>query len=273
MEGQEYIEQILQNRAARDLRMKTNPNSWLALVGLFPLSEGVNTFGTDKGNHIVLAGLPGKTCGSIVIKKGEVLLDPDPAAGFTIDGRNPEQRPLRTDHDPEPDLIQAGSLAMRILLRGERFFLRVWDSESPRLQEFRSLNYYPVNPEYRIPARFIRYDPPRCIEVFDVIGGQHGTPLVGEARFSVQGIECSLVAEGDEGDILFSFVDETRRDTTYPGGRFLSMARPEGDEIILDFNQAINWPCAYTEYATCPIPPAENHLGVRIEAGEKRYKS
>jgi uncharacterized protein (DUF1684 family) len=78
------------------------------------------------------------------------------------------------------------------------------------------------------------------------------------------------LVERESDRLYLLFTDPTNRDETYGGGRFLYSPMPEGGVVTLDFNQAFNPPCALTPYATCPLPPAENHLSVRIEAGEKR---
>ncbi|MBN2258351.1 MAG: DUF1684 domain-containing protein, partial [Anaerolineaceae bacterium] len=96
--------------------------------------------------------------------------------------------------------------------------------------------------------------------------------LAGEIHFTLEGVDCRLVAEDSGNELLFSFTDLTRADVTYPGGRFLTVEKPRDNRVVLDFNLAVNWPCAYTDFATCPLPPTENHLPVRIEAGEMRYR-
>lgn len=265
-------EGIQKFRDARDERLKTSPQSWLALTGLFRLEPGDNPFGTDKANKIVLANCGGAVCGSFHLADGIVKLLPRPKANITVNDLHPEDRNIRTDQDEATDLIQAGSLTMMVLLRGNGHYLRVWDRESQAVINFTGLRYYPVESEYRIEAEFMVYDPPKAIMIQDVIGGEHDGKLAGEVNFNLHGIDCHLVAEDTGDELLFSFTDQTRDDTTYPGGRYLTTEKPQGARVILDFNMAVNWPCAYTEFATCPLPPVENHLPVRIEAGEMRFK-
>jgi len=106
-----------------------------------------------------------------------------------------------------------------------------------------------------------------------MVGTRYESRFPGRAAFTIHGATCSLIAEEDDEELLFSFTDLTKTDATYPGGRFITTPLPENNEVVLDFNLAKNWPCAYTPHATCPLPPVENHLKVRIEAGEKRYSS
>jgi uncharacterized protein (DUF1684 family) len=272
MSDPSYHEKILDFREARDKRMKTSPSSWLALIGLFHIQEGDNPFGAGSANNIVLPEFTQERCGSFYLENKNVSLFLLPNSNLMINGKSPEVRFLRSDRDEEPDRIEVGALTMMVLQRGEKYYLRVWDKDAVRLKNFTGLKYFPVNSEYQIKARFIRYDPPREIRILDIIGTEYGSHLFGEAHFTLGGNDWSLVAEEDGDELLFSFTDETHTDMTYPGGRFLTVPKPENDHVILDFNQALNWPCAYTAFATCPLPPRENHLPVRIEAGEMRYQ-
>jgi uncharacterized protein (DUF1684 family) len=268
----DYSGRILSLRSAREKRLRDNPHSWLALIGLFQLEEGDNPFGAEPSNKIRLEKCEQASCGSFYLENGKVSLIPVLNSNITINNLMPESRYLRTDHDEEPDMIQAGSLTMMILLRGQDFYLRVWDAESPEVINFTGLKYFLVKPEYQITAEFITYEPPKVIKIQDVIGTVYDGHLFGEAHFTLNGIACILVAEEDDDELLISFTDKTREDLTYPGGRFLTVKKPENDQVILDFNLALNWPCAYTAFATCPLPPPENRLSVRIEAGEMRYR-
>jgi len=268
-----YLERILSLRDERNNRMKTNPLSWFALIGLFRLEEGENPFGADSTNKIILPEFIQERCGSFNLANGNISLIPLPNSNFMINAKSLEIRFLRNDRDEEPDKIEISSLTMMILRRGENYYLRVWDKDSEAVKNFTRLKFFPVKPEYQINARFILYDPPRTIKIMDAIGTDSESHLFGEAQFALDGSDCSLVAEEAGDELLLSFTDKTSSDTTYPGGRFLTAAKPKNDCVILDFNQALNWPCAYTAFATCPLPPNANHLPVRIEAGEMRYQT
>jgi hypothetical protein len=266
-----YLKEIQNIRDARDNRMATNPHSWLALIGLFRLEEGDNTFGAGGTNMIKLPEYPQENGGIFQKIKGKVHLLPHPDSVITINKNPPGMDFLHTDQDVEPDRIEIGTLTMMIIQRGEFMYLRVWDRASLAAKTFKGLRYFPVDPKYRIKSKFITYDPPRPIMIMDVIGIEHEGSLFGEAQFTWDGVDCSLVAEEDGDELLFSFTDKTRESLTYPGGRYLVTKKPVDGYVILDFNQAINWPCAYTSFATCPLPPKENRLQVCIEAGEMRY--
>jgi uncharacterized protein (DUF1684 family) len=271
MTDSSYLDEIQNLRSTRDERLKTNPQSWLALIGLFRLESGDNLFGAEATNKIVLAKCGEAHCGSYHLENGSVRLLSEPNSCVTVNNLPPKPRKLQTDHDEDTDLIRVGSLVMMVLERGEDHYLRVWDKGASAVSHFNGLRYFPINPAYRITAMFVTYDPPKPVKIQDVIGGENDGFLAGEAHFNLHGVDCHLVAEEDGDDLLFSFTDLTSKDTTYPGGRYLITDKPQEDRVILDFNRAVNWPCAYTAFATCPLPLAENRLTVRIEAGEMRY--
>lgn len=270
MTNSTYTEQILTQRQEREKRLLAAPRNWFSLAGLFWLEAGENTFGSDPANAIVLPAAPAAHCGSLILRGEEAILQPA-LAGIKVSGHEPDDQPLHNDHDEMPDLIECGSLILLVIRRGEKMLLRVWDTAAKAVKEFHGLNYYPVNPDYCIWARFTPYDPPVVKKSSDIIGTELEIEFVGQVQFSLNGTECTLAAQDDEEGLLFHFSDLTKKDSTYPGGRFLLAQAPSNGEVILDFNLAVNWPCAYTSFATCPLTPFENALQVRIEAGEKRY--
>jgi len=266
-----YTEQILKHRSDREKRLISTPRSWFSLVGLYGLEEGENSFGNDQDNKIVLPNAPSPHCGILHLDKEQITLTNLAGDAVKLNGLQPESRPLRNDHDTQPDLIETGSYILLVIKRGKQLLLRIWDRQAPELQNFQGLNYFPVNPEYRVTAQFIPYDPPIIKVGQDMIGTKTENEFVGQAKFTINGTSCTLEAQPDDDELLFSFTDATKSDSTYPGGRFLLADAPKDGSVTLDFNLATNWPCAYTTFATCPLPPFENRLAVRIEAGEKKY--
>jgi len=265
-----YTESIQQQREARELEMMKNPLNWFSLVGLFPLHEGDNLLGAGDQYRINIEGLTASETANLFVRENEVYLI-ESSSGFIVNSLPPEVRPLRQDVEGSPDLIEVGTIAMRVIRRGTTSYLRVWDRAAAEVRDFSGFKYFPVAPFYCIKADFVVYNPPRLIPIQDVIGNESERTSPGFVRFSLHEVACSLVAEDTVDELLFSFTDLTRADATYPGGRYLATPQPENGVVTLDFNLAVNWPCAYTAYATCPLPPLENHLGIRIEAGEKRY--
>lgn len=265
-----YSDLILQQRAAREERLLANPHNWFSLIGLFLLAEGNNTLGAGRAGYVNIPGLPAGFSAVLQLNNGQVKLG-EFTSGLLVNGEAVKAHVLGTDQDEVTDILAIGDIHIIVIQRGERFFLRAWDLQSPAARDFSGLNYFPVDPTFRITAQFTTFPQPRIRPVEDMIGTRYESKFIGRAAFNVHGEACSLIAEEDGEDLLFSFTDLTKTDSTYPGGRFITTSLPENGKVVLDFNLANNWPCAYTPYATCPLPPYENHLKVRIEAGEKRY--
>ncbi len=265
-----YTESILQERAERDKRLTADPLNWLALCCRFFLEEGENSIGCDPTDKIVLPMMPAPRAVVISLTEGKATIT-EHIPGVTVNGSAPEARPLRADVDGDQDTITCGRVSMQLITRGGNLILRAWDLESEAVKEFKGLHYYPVKPEYRIQAKYTPYDPPLARKTYNAIGNELDSTFAGYVEFSVDGIECRLDAEDDGDELLLNFTDATKQDTTYPGGRYITLPKPVTSEVVLDFNTAVNWPCAYTNFATCPLPPFENRLQARVEAGELRY--
>ncbi len=265
-----YSQQIQKQRQAREKRLTANPRNWFSLIGLFPLVPGVNSLGGKSPASIIIPGLQ-QAVEAVFLLEGNAVILGDDAKSVVLNRSAPQARALCTDHDGEPDILGIGSVQIMVIQRGEKFFLRAWDVQSTAVKEFKGLNYYPIDPAWQIRGEFVPYPTPRIIPGEDAIGTRTEVAYIGEAIFEVNGVSCRLMAADEEDGLLFNFTDLTRSDTTYPGGRWLLSKKPVKNAITLDFNLAQNWPCAYTPYATCPLPPLENRLQVRIEAGEKRY--
>lgn len=247
--------------------------SWLTLAGLFWLEEGANRFGASPENEIVLPGASAPArAGTIAYHSGTAMLQ-EAAEGVAINGEPATAAQLHSDADTAPDLITIGDLTMLVIQRGKRHAIRMWDRQSPARMAFTGRRWYPVNEVYRLAARFVAHDPQQTLPVPNILGETEQRFSPGYAVFAIGGHEYSLdaVTEGDE--LFFIFRDQTAGDTTYPAGRFLKAAFPQNGQITLDFNRAYSPPCAFTAFATCPLPPPRNHLPLRIEAGELYQQS
>jgi uncharacterized protein len=160
-----------------------------------------------------------------------------------------------------------------LIKREERFGIRLKDSNSKARRDFKGLHWFPIVESYKVTARLEAWAEPKELSVPNVLGGNFKMKSPGVLKFSLNGKECSLqpVLE-DDGTLFIIFSDGSNRNETYKSGRFLYAEKPVNGEVILDFNKAENPPCAFTPYATCPLPPAGNKLEVEIKAGEKRYE-
>jgi uncharacterized protein (DUF1684 family) len=182
--------------------------------------------------------------------------------------------PLRTDADGKPDVLKLGRISFFVLRRGDRFAIRVKDPESAALKAFKGVENFPVDPSSRVTARFEPYSTPREVGIPTVLGTTVKMRAPGQVRFKLRGrtlILQPVQEDPADGQLFFIFRDGTSGRETYPAGRFLYADAPKDGKVVLDFNKAINPPCAFTPFATCPLPPEQNRLKVRIAAGEKKY--
>lgn len=269
--GNAYIREIEQFHQQRDKSLK---NNWATLAGLFWLKEGPNTIGTDEKSTVVLPkGTAAVQAGTIARQGNKITLKLDPGASATIAGK-PITGPvtLQADATGSPTVVEmAGRLKMWVIQREQRIGIRLQDLKSPASVGYKPGVWYAIDPKWKITAQWVPNTNGRKVIVPDVIGDAVETPIAGEARFTVNGKQLSMVAMDDApGTVEFVFADPTNHKATYHAGRFLDTAKPSGaGTIVLDFNQAYNPPCSVTPYATCPLPPKENRLAAPITAGQK----
>jgi hypothetical protein len=266
-----YRGQIEKWRQQRNESLKAE-NGWLTVAGLFWLKEGESTLGTGPGNSFVLPpGSAPEKVGTFDFHDGRTNFQAAPGVAVTVNGKPAANATLAPDTAGSPDVLRIGNLTMFVIQRGSRFGIRLKDKDSEARRKFTGTQWFPVAEEYRVTAKFVPYTPPRKIAVPNILGDVDQEASPGYAEFTLQGKQLRLdpVSEGD--GLFFIFKDLTAGKETYPSGRFLNADLPQNGEVVLDFNQAVNPPCAFTPYATCPLPPAQNHLPVRIEAGELRY--
>lgn len=266
-----YRQEVESWRKAREARLAAE-GGWLSVVGLDWLAEGENRFGSDPKHPVVLpVGKAPALAGVLVVAGGKVTLKAEPGAGITLEGQPVAERVMRTDADGKPDVLRLGSLAFHVIKRGERLGVRLKDADSAARRSFKGVPAYPVKPAFRIEGRFVPYDPPRQIPIASVIGTTEPMQAPGRVVFRLGGREVSLepVLEPDSDELFFIFRDATSGRQTYPAGRFLYAPLPKDGKVVLDFNRAVNPPCAFTEFATCPLPPRQNWLPVAVPAGEK----
>lgn len=260
-----HEEEVTAWKERRATRLQAE-DGWLSLVGLHWLSEGENEL------KIPHAGKG--PAGTIVMKDGVVTLTP--AIPMTIAG-SPVTGPvvLADDSAAEgPTIVQAGTVRFQVIKREPRYALRVKDSQAETRTKFKGLEYYPIDPKWRVEARFEPYNPMKKIPIDDVTGRKSESDSPGALVFNVDGKEYRLdpVLEEGSDELFIIFRDATSKDTTYGAGRYVYAKKPSPDgKVIIDFNKAYNPPCAFTPYATCPLPPQQNRLPIRIEAGEKKY--
>lgn len=261
-----YVEEITRWRERQDASLRTE-DGWLTLAGLFWLEEGDNRAGADSSCAIRLPEGAPPVLGMFQRRGREVVFQAATAA--YINGEPAGERVLRSDMPGPPDLLTFGSFTLFVIERGDRIGLRLRNRNHPALQTFTGRRWFPIDERYRIDARFEGYDPPRPITIPTILGDASEQLCPGAAVFTLAGQEFRLEpTAGKNGELFFVIRDATSGHETYGAARFLYADPPRDGRVMLDFNQAYNPPCAFTEFATCPLPPRQNILPVRIEAGE-----
>jgi hypothetical protein len=251
-----YQTEIARWHSERAARLQAG-DGWLTLAGLFWLHEGANAFGKDPGGEIAPPDGPAHA-GVFHLDHGKVTV--------TVDGAT---RTVKPDSD---DVVKVGRLSLVAIQRSGKYGVRVKDPESPARREFKGIDSFPVDEAYRITAKWVAE--PKKIPILNILGQTEDSDCPGYAVFRLHGREYKLypiLEEPGAQELFFIFRDQTSSKETYGAGRFFYSDMPKAGQVVLDFNKAYNPPCAFTPYATCPLPPPENRLPVRIEAGEKRY--
>lgn len=247
-------------------------NGWTTLVGLHWLVEGMNTAGSDATNQVVLP--PGRApanVGRFLRSGASVLFEAAPGLDAFADGVRVSRVQLRSDAAEHPTRLQIGRLGITLLERGERLALRVRDPEAATRTAFGGLKYFPYEPSWRLEARFEPLPFSRMVEFEDVTGHQQLMQSPGSVVFGVGGAEHRLqvVEEPGDDEFFIIFRDRTAGTSTYPAGRSLRVPKPDAaGRLVVDFNRAYNPPCAFTAFATCPLPPPQNRLTFAVPAGE-----
>lgn len=270
-----YKNEIEKWRAETEARLKSD-QGWLTVAGLHWLKEGENRIGTDIKSDIVLpANSAPAHIGTIVFLKDKATFTFKPskeAVNIALDGKVLDSEiTIKSDADGTPNSLTINELTMFIIKRGERYGIRLRDKNSAFRKNFKGMHWYEVSENLRVEAKFIPHDKPKTLSITSILGDVSDEPSPGYVVFNINGQECKLDAEASSKGLFFNFKDLTNGKTTYPAGRFLYTDSPKDGKVILDFNKAVNPPCAFTAYATCPLPPQQNRLQVKVEAGELNY--
>ena len=261
-----YAAQIASNREGRNERVRSN---WMTLTGLHWLAEGDNRFGSAPDNAIVF---PEDTspayAGNFIYADGQVFLESAPDAGLTVNGE--PSGDTRLNLEPDVQQLGLGRLEFFLIARSNRHAIRVRDPESSSARDFRGIDFYPVDPSYVIEGTLRPSEEVGNVRVETVIGDDTEMLARGTVEFELAGKTHTLEALGSSAELFLMFKDATTGSETYSAGRYL-YAPITGNRVGLDFNKAYNPPCAFTPYATCPLPPLGNRMDAPVEAGERAY--
>jgi uncharacterized protein len=268
-----YQQEIAQARATRQTEL-TKADGWLTLIGLHFLQDGANTVGSAKDNAVVLTKGPAHF-GVATVADGKVTFALADGVKAQIDGQDVRRAALRESAPPvKPSLVTSGTVTFYVVERGGKKALRVKDSAAESRTHFLGIDYFPVDPAWRIEARWEQFEKSRLMPVTNILGQTAPEPVPGQAVFERDGKTWALLAidEGPDEPLFFVISDATTGKETYGACRFIYAPRPKDGKIVLDFNLAENPPCAFTPFATCPLPPKENRLPFAVTAGEKNYR-
>jgi uncharacterized protein len=243
--GSDYTDAIQRWRVDREARLKA-PDGWLSLTGLTWLKPGDNA-------------VPG----GVMTVKGNQVTFKAPGAGKT--------KPIRPDSE---DFVPVNGMKLFVIHRGQRYGVRIKDNNSEFRKGFTKLDWFPIDPSWRVTAKYIPFPQPVKKQFDSQTGDKQEMIIPGVVEFTRAGKTFRISPILEEDQFFIVFRDTTAGKLTYPAARFLYTKAPaKAGPVELDFNTAYNPPCAFTPYATCPLPPRENRLSIPVEAGEKNYKA
>jgi len=247
-------------------------HGWLTVAGLFWLHGGQNKFGSDPLNDIVLPEVSAPAdIGYFEFHDGKVIVHVNPGVTIYMSGKAVQEAEL---HPDSSDQLVLGNIKLFVHKSGDRFSIRLTDKNSKLRRDFAGTRWFAVDESYRVTGKFIAYDQPKELDVQNIMGDTLKMWVPGYVVFTLRGAEYRLEpTKSDPGGMEFVFRDLTSGKETYGAARFLDTPPPKDGMVVLDFNESYNPPCAYNPYTTCPLPPLENRLRVRIEAGEMMYKN
>ena len=267
--AQDYVAETESWRAEREARL-TADDGWLTVAGLFFLREGDNSFGSSPVNDIVIRTGP-ERAGIVTLDDAQITVRAAAGTTLSVDGQDVMSARLWPFEGNDRPTITVGPLSLFAHYSGERLAIRMRDRDSDILRQFRGLQWFPVDDRYRVWGRYVPHDEPVTITLPNILGDVEVFQSSGSVALRVGGRALRMMAI-DSGDRLwFIFRDMTSGTETYPAARFLYADAPANGVTVVDFNRAYNPPCAFNPYTTCPLPPPENRLPIRIEAGEMDY--
>lgn len=266
----------IENWHANRVEELKGPKGYLNLAGLFWLNDGINTVGSNPANTIVFPeGKAPERMGYFLLRDKAVMFEAAPDVTVTSAGKAVKRLVVFRPDSAKAPVLEFGSLQWFVIRRDNKFGVRLRDFDNTALKEFRGIERYPVDASWRLEASFTTPDSTRKIPITNVLGQTTLQVSPGVMSFSIGGKTYTLDALDEGGDDYFMiFGDPTNARETYGAGRYLYVKKPGPDgKTVIDFNKAYNPPCAFTAFATCPLPPKQNIVDVEVRAGEKNYAS
>ncbi len=267
--AQDYIAETESWRMEREARL-TAEDGWLTVAGLFFLTEGDNSFGSSQINDIMIRTGP-EHAGIVTLDDRRITVRAATGTTLSVDGHDVATARLWPFEGNDRPTVTVGPLSLFAHYSGERLAIRMRDTESDIRRQFHGLRWFPVDDRYRVRGRYVAHDAPVTIELPNILGDVEVFQSSGSVALRVGGRELRMMAIDSGDQLWFIFRDMTSGAETYPAARFLYADAPANGMTVVDFNRAYNPPCAFNPYTTCPLPPPENRLPIRIEAGEMDY--
>lgn len=249
-----------------------NENGWLNLVGLFWLEDGENSFGSDEKNKIIFPENAPAEIGKIIKKDSLIIFESNKSVNVFSDGKKVDKLEMKIDLSGKPTILELGNLKWFIIKRDEKYGIRLRDLNSDLIKNFNGIERFPIDVSWKINAKFIPYEKPKEVEIPTIIGTIEKEFSPGKLNFKIDDKEYFLEPTSAGEKLFLVFADLTSGEETYGAGRFLVVDKPDSNNnVIVDFNKSYIPPCAFTKFATCPLPTDENKIKVRITAGEKNF--
>lgn len=275
--GQDHnaYDQSINNWHKERVESLKKENGWLNLVGLHWLKPGRNTFGSAAGNDIVFpkGTIPASAGYFELSADNTVTLVSNPGVNIKVNNQPVINRVIFHKDSLRAPVVAYENLRWTIIKRDDKIGIRLRDLQSPGITSFKGIDRFTIDPDFKVEATLENKTFPDRISITNVLGQTSLQKSAGKLSFAIHGKTYSLDALDEGGpDLFIIFGDSTNRTESYPSGRFLSVSRPDANgKTVIDFNKAYNPPCAFTDFATCPLPPPQNRLPVAITAGEKKY--
>ncbi len=265
-----YMDGIEQWHAEREARLR-KPDGWLSFIGSGRVDVGTNKVGSAEDNDIVLTKGPAYLGSLTLSDAGVPSFALTATSKATIEGTSESSVTLKTNLDGDPTRVRSGTTSFYVVKSGDVVGWRQRDSEAQSLKTFTGIERYPVNPSWRVVADWVPFDPPHHIDLVTVINTLEPAKVPGKAVFERDGKTWELQPITEDDQLFFILTDATSGKETYAAARFLYADAPKDGKVIIDFNKAVNPPCALSPHVVCPTAPKENRLALRIDAGEKKF--
>ncbi len=270
-----YQRMVSEWRAEREAKLKAD-DGWLTVVGLTWLKEGDNRVGSNPNFEVRLPKTAPDKVGTLTLRAGKVRFRPEKGAVVTMNGAPAKETALKPDIDANYDRLAVGRVKFFIIQREDKFGVRIKDNDSAARREFTGMKWYPVDPSWRVQAKFVPWDKPHKVTFDTAAGVKEQDESPGYVSFERGGKEYRLEPVVEDNELSFVMRDQTSGKTTYGASRFLYAAMPKNGvkqrgTVELDFNKAENPPCVFTDFATCPLPLPQNRLPLAVTAGEMMY--